>query len=265
MKKWTINWQQLLNTSRYELQKRAPELLLGFGTAGMICTVVMAVYATPKALKKIEEVKQEKGIDKLTVSQTVKAAWKCYLPATITGSLSTGCIISSGVITGKRNAALVTACSLAESSLRDYQSKAIEMIGEEKNKQILEAVDQERLEKTNIPEEHQLPPIGPEGLMLCLDSISGRPFFSNREILDRVANELNRQMMTGSELYVSLNEFYYEVDAADLGPIDIGEYLGWNINRGLITLRYSSQLYKGRTPCLVVSHDIPPEYDYTNC
>lgn len=263
MKKWTINWRQLLNASQYELQKRAPELLLGFGTAGMICTVVMAVYATPKALERIEEKKREESADKLTVSQIVKAAWKCYIPAAITGGVSTGCIISSGVITGKRNAALVTACSLAESSLRDYQSKAIEMIGEEKNKQILEAVDQDRLEKTNIPEEHQLPPIGHDELMLCLDSISGRPFYSNREILDRAANELNRQMATGSELYVSLNDFYCEVDAVDLEPIGIGEDLGWNINRGLIKLRYSSQLYKGRTPCLVVSHEVPPEYNYT--
>ena len=38
--------------------------------------------------------------------------------------------------------------------------------------------------------------------------------------------------------------------------------LGWNVNKGLIELRFSSQLANGRTPCLVMSYSVAPEYDY---
>ena len=41
------------------IKKRSPEILTGFGIAGMITTTVLAVKATPKALKLIEEAEKE--------------------------------------------------------------------------------------------------------------------------------------------------------------------------------------------------------------
>ena len=79
------------------------------------------------------------------------------------------------------------------------------------------------------------------------------------ETLKRAENKLNRQMATMSEPYISLNEFYIDIG---LPSVDIGEDLGWNVDDGMIELRFSSQLVNGRTPCLVVSHMIPPRYDY---
>ena len=62
------------------LSDHSPEILTGIGIAGMITTTVLAVKATPKALMLIEDAKEEKK-DKLTVTETVKAAWKPYIPA----------------------------------------------------------------------------------------------------------------------------------------------------------------------------------------
>ena len=100
---------------------------------------------------------------------------------------------------------------------------------------------------------------GPAGQTLCYDSMFGRYFYSDVETLKRAENKLNRQMATMSEPYISLNEFYMEIG---LPAVDIGEDLGWNVDDGMIELRFSSQLVNGRTPCLVVSHLIPPKYDY---
>ena len=39
--------------------KRSPEILTGLGIAGMFTTVVLAVKATPKALRNIDELERE--------------------------------------------------------------------------------------------------------------------------------------------------------------------------------------------------------------
>jgi len=68
-------------------------------------------------------------------------------------------------------------------------------------------------------------------------------------------------MNNGSEPYISLNEFYMEIG---LPTVETGDDLGWRTDRGLIDLRFSSQLVNGRTPCLVMSHNNPPEYGYSD-
>ena len=61
------------------------------------------------------------------------------------------------------------------------------------------------------------------------------------------------------DMYVSLNDFYYELG---LKGTDLGDQLGWNINRGFIDLRFSTQLSEDDTPCLVIDYAVPPRYDY---
>lgn len=72
-------------------------------------------------------------------------------------------------------------------------------------------------------------------------------------------NKLNRQMSTMTEPYVSLNEFYMEINWP---TVDIGDELGWNLDHGLIDLHISSTLYNETIPCLMFSHQVPPVYDY---
>ena len=85
----------------------------------------------------------------------------------------------------------------------------------------------------------------------------GRYFKSDIDALKKIENELNRRMF--SESYISLNDFYYEVG---LDGVDAGEDLGWNIDKGYIDLDFSSQLSSDGQPCLVVSFNIPPKYEY---
>ena len=76
----------LLKTS---IKKHSPEILTGIGIAGMITTTVMAVRATPKALILIEERKEEIGVNQLEAVDLIKTTWMCYVPAALTGTLST--------------------------------------------------------------------------------------------------------------------------------------------------------------------------------
>jgi hypothetical protein len=87
--------------------------------------------------------------------------------------------------------------------------------------------------------------------------MSGRYFKSDREVIKKAENELNRQML--SDTYVSLNEFY---DLIGLNRITIGDDLGWYVNDGYLKLQFSSHLANDGTPCLVIDYIVAPRYDY---
>ena len=96
-----------------------------------------------------------------------------------------------------------------------------------------------------------------DGETLCYDVLSGRYFKSKIDKIKKAENDLNRRMR--DEMYISLNDFYYEVG---LEPIKLGDDLGWNIDNGYIDLRFSSQLATDGTPCLVIDYGYGPRYDF---
>lgn len=239
------------------IKKHSPEILTGIGIAGMITTTVMAVRATPKALILIEERKEEIGVEKLEAIDMVKTAWACYIPAAITGALSVACLIGASSVNARRNAALATAYTLSESALKDYQGKVIEMFGEKKNEAVKDAVAKDKVEKNPVVTREVI--ITEKGNTLCYDAISGRYFKSDIEKIKKAECELNRQML--DDMYVSLNDFYYEIG---LDSVKLGDELGWNVDNGYIDLSFSSQLASDGTPCLVIDYSVAPRYDYRN-
>lgn len=239
------------------IKKHSPEILTGIGIAGMITTTVMAVRATPKALILIEERKEEIGAEKLEAMDMVKTAWACYIPAAITGTLSVACLIGASSVNARRNAALATAYTLSESALKDYQGKVIEMFGEKKNEAVKDAVVKDKIEKNPVVTREVI--ITEKGNTLCYDAISGRYFKSDIEKIKKAECELNRQML--DDMYVSLNDFYYEIG---LDSVKLGDELGWNVDSGYIDLSFSSQLASDGTPCLVIDYSVAPRYDYRN-
>ena len=248
------------------------EILTGFGVAGMIFTTVLAVKATPKALQLIEEEKRRQNyellkdakesgsdccpqIDKLKPIDVVKTTWKCYVPAAITCVASATCLIGASSVHVKRNAALATAYKLSENALAEYHDKVVETIGEKKEMAIRDKVAKEQIEKTPVSNSEVI--FTGRGETLCYDPITSRYFRADIENIRRVVNELNRRML--DEMYISLNEFYLELD---LNPADVGEEMGWNVNRGLIDIHFSAQLAENDQPCLVIDHINPPKYGF---
>lgn len=239
------------------IKKHSPEILTGIGIAGMITTTVMAVRATPKALILIEERKEEIGAEKLEAMDMVRTTWACYIPAAITGTLSVVCLIGASSVNARRNAALATAYTLSESALKDYQGKVIEMFGEKKNEAVKDAMAKDKVEKNPVVTREVI--ITEKGNTLCYDAISGRYFKSDIEKIKKAECELNRQIL--DDMYVSLNDFYYEIG---LDSVKLGDELGWNVDSGYIDLSFSSQLASDGTPCLVIDYSVAPRYDYRN-
>ena len=253
MKKGTL--KMALKNMNQAIRKHSPEILTGIGIAGMITTTVMAVRATPKALILIEERKEEIGAEKLEIVDVVKTTWFCYIPAAITGTLSIACLVGASSVNARRNAALATAYTLSESALKDYQQKVIEMFGEKKNESVKDAIAKDKIEQNPVVTKEII--ITEKGNTLCYDAVSGRYFKSDIDKIKKAEHELNRQMR--DEMYVSLNDFYYEIG---LESIKLGDDLGWNMDNGYIDLSFSSQLSSDGTPCLVVDYSVAPRYDY---
>lgn len=243
----------VVKSIRTVMKKHSPEILTGIGIAGMITTAVMAVKATPKALILIEDKKTELDKEKLSASETVRTAWFCYIPAVIAGLISTACLIGASSTNLRRNAALAAAYTLSESTLKEYQDKVVEIIGEKKERSVREAVAKDKLERDPVREVI----LTDKGGTICYDAISGRYFKSDIDKINRAVNDLNRQMR--DEMYVTLNEFYYELG---LDGTKLGDDLGWNIDKGYIELDYSSHLDSNGTPCLVIDYQAAPVYDY---
>lgn len=254
------------------LKRKSPEILTGVGIGLGACTVGLAVKATPKALVLIEEKKREinndilteakatgqtacERVDKLTIPDTIKVTWKCYIPAAATGIASVACLVGASSTNARRNAALAAAYTISESALKDYKNKVVEVVGEKKEKEVRDAIAKEKIEKDPVESKEII--ITEKGETRCYDMLSGRYFKSDIDMLNKAINELNRRLIDQS--YMSLNDFYY---AIGLPEIKIGDALGWRVDQGLIELEFSAQLSGDGIPCLVMDFVDAPKYDF---
>ena len=244
--------------------KHSPEILIALGILGAGSAIIAAVSETPKAMRLIEEARKRKQEEQedvesevtLTKKEVVQTAWKCYIPTAALFLTSSLCIIGASSVHLRRNAALMTAYALSETAMKEYKGKVIEQVGEKKEREIRDSIANDNLQKHAVLNQTIIHT--GHGNTKCLDSLSGRFFMSDRNLIDRAVNDLNRRMR--SEMYISLNDFYSEIG---LDPIDIGEMIGWNIDRGNIELdiSYHPDPIDGQ-PCLVIKYELAPEHDY---
>ena len=85
------NLQRLAQRSKIYLRKASPTILSGLGAAGVIVTSVLAVRATPKALRKIRadsKVNHDGDPEAYSKLEAVRSAWVCYIPTAISGTAS---------------------------------------------------------------------------------------------------------------------------------------------------------------------------------
>lgn len=243
----------IVKSARASLVKHSPEILTGLGIAGMLTAGVLAVKATPKALQLIEQTKTEYEVDELTAGETVKAAWKCYIPSVAIAAVSTACLIGANSVNARRNAALAAAYTLSDSALREYREKVVETIGEEKEKEVRDKVNKDKLKKN--PKKDSDVVVVNKGDVLCYEPLSGRYFKSTLEAIKSAENELNKALI--NSMSVTLNDFY---DELGLDHTKIGYDLAWWVEDGPVELEYSPQIADDGTPCIVVEYKRAPKH-----
>lgn len=246
----------MLNRLQFTMVKHGPEILTGIGIAGMVTSTVFAVRATPKAIRLLEEETANKG-DELTVPEKIKTCWKCYIPTAVTSVASIACLIGASSVNSKRNAALAAAYNISTAALTEYKDKVIETVGEKKERAIRDEIAKDKIEQNPVHTKEII--VTGKGKTLCYDGIFGRYFESDMDTIRRALNTINREIIHG-DMYASLNDFY---DAIGIGPIRIGNELGWNIDDGEIDVDFSAQLTDDGRPCIVLMYNVAPRYNYS--
>lgn len=251
----------MLKIIRAALVTHGPAIATGFGIACAAFAAVKAVKDTPKAMKILEEKKEEEGTEDLSTVEVVKATWKCYLPSVIIFLLAVVTIIGGHQATTRRAAAFATAYSLSEEARKEYQAAAKAVLGDGKEQEIRDKVAQDKIDK-NPPRQDTVVPTG-VGNVLCFDALSSRYFMSTRDRIEKVVAELNQEMTNGYQEWLSVNDYYA---AIGLERTVAGELLGWNVKTQIYPdIRYASGTgdYEG-VPCLIVGFGVSPRYDYTS-
>lgn len=253
------NVSKWFKTVKSSAVKHGPEILTAVGIVGMISTTVLAVKATPKALEYIEAKKKEGNKDKLTPVETVKAAWKPYIPAVITGVASTACLVGANTVNAKRNAALATALKLSETAFTEYKDKVVEEVGEEKEKEIATKANIEHVNSVVMREDGVV--YTGDGNTLFYDPISKTVFKSSKVSIREAINNLNWTMTYGNEPYIALADFY---DAIKIPEYALGNELGWRTDKGLIDVIFELAETNAGEPCFSLNFLTPPEWDFDN-
>lgn len=186
--------------------RNSSTILTVIGSTGVILTSILSIKATPKALKIIEEVKKEKDEEKLSMVETVKVAWKPYIPAIISGATTISCIVGSNYINKKTQESLLSAYLLLDNYRKRCHMKSVDRSIE--NRVIASKYDKNT--KLDASKE------------LFFDYQSMRYFQSTFDELEKVKSILNDKLINDG--FVCLNDMY---DILHMKHVPYGYQLGW--------------------------------------
>lgn len=205
---------KLVHQARLFCRRNASTILTCVGGAGVVVTSVMAVRATPKALRLLEEAKQEKG-EELTKFESVRIAGPAYIPSILVGVSTIACIFGANMLNKRQQAALMSAYALLNNSYKEYKNTVEELYGEDANARIQEEIANAKYENSDVELSADK--------QLFFDEFSGRYFESTMADVLRAEYAVNKQIAEWGSAY--LNDFY---ELAGVPTTDYGDHLGWS-------------------------------------
>ena len=206
---------KLLKKSQLFIKRNSSTILTYVGSAGVVATAVLAVKATPKALERIDQAKEEKG-EELTKMEVVKVAGPAYIPAIVTGVSTIACVFGANTLNKRKQAALMSAYALLDNSYKEYKKKVGELYGEDADRHVREEIVKDKYVDEDIHLED------PEK-KLFYDSYSERYFESTMADVIKAQYEVNKKISDWGAVH--LNEFY---ELLDIPAVDYGEFVGWS-------------------------------------
>lgn len=258
----------LIRSGRQFAVKHAPGILMGMGTVGVSSAVILAAKAGPKAVILTEQAEMEKAqrnwpdelyadnekeaartlMEELTWKEKLAATYKLYIPPvglTVFGLL---CFWAAHGIDLKRQAVVAGLYSTAEATLKEYQKKVVDMLGEKQADEIRQSIGDDRVREA----QRNLPP-PPEDFDLGTQKwcyIRGRRFPCSYNRIKDVQNEINNQML--GEIYASEADLFYRLDPTGewLKPDDQARMTGWTSDN-LLVLRVDNP----SSPILNISYE----------
>ena len=250
---------KLLRQSKLFIKHNASTILTTVGAVGVVVTSVMAVKATPKALRLLEDDKQEKGKE-LTKLEIVKTAAPVYIPSVLVGTATIACVFGANVLNKRQQAAIMSAYALLDQSYKDYRKKVDELYGEGSNKEIEHEIVKDKYDESDLSIDDN------DGKELFYDSFSERYFRSTLSDVIKAEYEINR--LLAQDYCVYLNEFY---DRLGVDEVYYGNYLGWSSFELVETYRYNWVEFEhdkvtmdDGLECTIIDILTEPTFDFEN-
>lgn len=247
-------------------------ILTALSLAGLVATAIASYKSGSKVEKAVKKAKRDmqdvapddKEARRAVIATAAKEIAPAVAPAVVMGGMTAACILGNHQASSRRIAVLSAAYTVSENAMRELNGKMNEMLGENKVKQIKDAVVKDGLikdGKENYPKDNQVI-ITKNGDVLCKDVQTGRYFKSDAEKIKQAINQLSHDIL--SEMWISLNDFY---DLIGLPMVPLGDELGWNVEdcyKGQIPITLTAQLTENEEPCLCLDYDIRVRHDYRN-
>ena len=195
-------------------KKNGSTVLAVAGAAGVIGTTVLAVKATPKAMRLLEEAKEEKG-ENLTKLEVIKVAGPAYIPTVLVGAGAIACILGANVLNKKQQASLMSAYALVDGSFKEYKTKVGELYGEDADERINDEIAKDKYKANPVAVANDK--------KLYYDAYSKQYFEATGEDVLRAQAGLNKLIAINTG--ACLNEWYEQIG---LEPTMEGNELGWS-------------------------------------
>lgn len=250
--------QRAVDVVSMSANRNSPTILIGLGIGGFVGSIALAIEATKKAEPFVNEGYWTTGPDgpkliELSKEDKLKTALPFYIPTIASAVLSTTAIILGTRIQLKRTAALAGLYGLAQESLRTYQEKVLEAVGENKARHIQGEVLQDALEENPI-DESLVHNVG-GGTELCYETMTGRYFYSDAATIQATVNEFNHALM--SENSKTLGELLYDFG---LPGVYLADHVGWEVDNGLLEIAIGARVATNNQPCLVLGYVNEPKW-----
>lgn len=122
-----------------EFKRNLPTILSCIGVLGVASTAILSATATPKAIRLVKEAEREKG-KQLSKLEMAKTAIPQYIPAILSGFATITCILGANVLNIRQQASIISAYAALDRAHREYANGVKETVGEDKEREIHEAV-----------------------------------------------------------------------------------------------------------------------------
>lgn len=235
------------------LHYKMPLILTILGSAGVVVTVVSAVRATPKALKSIDEAKEEKG-EELTTMEKVQAAAPAYIGTAIMGASTIACIFGANALNMRTQASIASAYALIDNYHKEYRKTLIDLHGKEIDEEVRNTMAREHCDY------HVIDNDCPDSKVLFYDEISGETIARyERDVID-AEYHFNRNFVLRG--YACLNELY---EFLGIPQTEYGESVGWTMSSGISWVDFEHRLIEkddGGTPVYAIDMVFAPGSDY---
>lgn len=273
-----------------DINKHSPEILASFGIAGFIATTILAVKATPKAIKKIETAEKDifvnqdntvnvllgNGFPQLSAKEKIKLVWKDYIPSAMTCTASALCVIASVTTSKRRAAVLATAYKIVEESAKEYKEAVIKTVGEKKAQEIDEAVAQNKIDKSepsitvinNVLDKTLMSKTIP-GTTLFYEPLTNTYFYADINDFKTIAINAREEMLNGPDGYLGVCTWLCDLGINEFMPDEAlasWQLTGWSaMDQGgtpNISFKATTAHKFNDIPCLCITYDKDPIPDY---